>query len=118
MRDVVVSRNIGLRLARSKALESFLAMYQSLNHVLFDPVMPYELFALKNTPEPMLGSAHRLARRVREVERKLGRGVALDKSFAAQADDTDEGPQFLDVIEHEDCLIFSIWWRFLPPEPG
>jgi hypothetical protein len=56
------------------------SMYQSLNHVLFNPVMPYELFALKETSEPMLGTAHRLARRVR----MLGRGVALDKSFAAQ----------------------------------
>jgi hypothetical protein len=55
-------------------------MYQSLNHVLFNPVMPYELFALKETSEPMLGTAHRLARRVR----LLGRGVALDKSFGAQ----------------------------------
>jgi hypothetical protein len=56
------------------------SMYQSLNHVLFNPVMPYELFALKETSEPMLGTAHRLARRVR----MLGRGVALDKSFAAR----------------------------------
>ncbi len=56
------------------------SMYQSLNHVLFNPVMPYELFALKDTPEPMLGTAQRLARRVR----MLGRAVALDKSFTAQ----------------------------------
>ena len=56
------------------------SMYQSLNHVLFNPVMPYELFALKQTPEPMLGSAQRLARRVR----LFGRGIALDKSFADQ----------------------------------
>jgi hypothetical protein len=64
------------------ALDSAIArsMYQSLNHVLFNPVMPYELFALKDTPEPMLGTAQRLARRVR----MYGRGVALDKSFAAQ----------------------------------
>lgn len=55
-------------------------MYQSLNHVLFNPVMPYELFALKDTPEPMMGTAQRLARRVR----MYGRGVALDKSFASQ----------------------------------
>ncbi len=55
-------------------------MYQSLNHVLFNPVLPYELFALKDTPEPMLGTAQRLARRVR----LLGRNIALDKSFAAQ----------------------------------
>lgn len=56
------------------------SMYQSLNHVLFNPVMPYELFALKDTPEPMMGTAQRLARRVR----MYGRGAALDKSFAAQ----------------------------------
>jgi hypothetical protein len=54
-------------------------MYQSLNHVLFNPVMPYELFALKDTPEPMLGTAQRLARQVRI----LGR-AALDKSFSDQ----------------------------------
>ena len=56
------------------------SMYQSLNHVLFNPVMPYELFALKEKPEPMFGTAQRLARRVRTFER----GAALDKSFAAQ----------------------------------
>jgi hypothetical protein len=55
------------------------SMYQSLNHVLFNPVMPYELFALKDTPEPMLGTAQRLARQVRI----LGR-AALDKSFSDQ----------------------------------
>ena len=27
------------------------SMYQALNHVLFNPVMPYELFALKGKPE-------------------------------------------------------------------
>jgi hypothetical protein len=56
------------------------SMYPALNHVLFNPVMPYELFALKDTPEPMLGTAQRLARRVR----MYGRGVALDKAFGAQ----------------------------------
>ncbi len=56
------------------------SMYPALNHVLFNPILPYELFALKGTPEPMLGTAHRLARRVR----LYGRGVALDKAFAAQ----------------------------------
>ena len=56
------------------------SMYQALNHVLFNPVLPYELFALKDTPEPMLGTAQRLARRVR----MYGRSTALDKSYAAQ----------------------------------
>jgi len=39
------------------------SMYQSLNHVLFNPVMPYELFALKDMPEPMLGTAQRATAR-------------------------------------------------------
>lgn len=56
-------------------------LYPALNHVLFNPVLPYDLYALKDTPEPMLGTAQRLARRVR----LLGRTVALDKAFAAQS---------------------------------
>lgn len=60
------------------ASESSIArlMYQSLNHVLFNPVMPYELYALKDTPDPMKGTAQRLAQRVR----RFG-PTALDKSF-------------------------------------
>ncbi len=55
-------------------------LYQALNHVLFNPILPYNLYALKDSPEPMLGTAQRLARRVR----LLGRQAALDKAFAAQ----------------------------------
>jgi hypothetical protein len=60
------------------ASESSIArlMYQALNHVLFNPVMPYELYALKDTPDPMKGTAQRLAQRVR----RFG-PTALDKSF-------------------------------------
>jgi hypothetical protein len=59
-------------------------MYPALNHVLFNPVLPYDLYALKETPEPMLGTAHRLARRVRLIRQAAGRQAALDKAFAAQ----------------------------------
>jgi hypothetical protein len=55
-------------------------LYQALNHVLFNPVLPYDLYAMKEKPEPMLGTAQRLARQVRLI----GRQAALDKSFAAQ----------------------------------
>jgi hypothetical protein len=55
-------------------------LYQALNHVLFNPILPYNLYAMKDKPEPMLGTAQRLARQVRLV----GRQAALDKSFAAQ----------------------------------
>lgn len=59
-------------------------MYPALNHVLFNPVMPYDLYALKDTPEPMLGTAHRLTRRVRLITQSMGRQAALDKSFLSQ----------------------------------
>ena len=54
-------------------------LYQALNHVLFNPVLPYDLYAMKPKPELMQGTAQRLARQVR-----LNRQEALDKSFAAQ----------------------------------
>lgn len=60
-------------------------MYPALNHVLFNPVLPYDLYALKDKPEPMLGTAHRLARRVRLISQSAGRNAALDKAFASQA---------------------------------
>jgi hypothetical protein len=55
-------------------------LYQALNHVLFNPILPYDLYAMKDKPEPMLGTAQRLARQVRLI----GQQAALDKSFAAQ----------------------------------
>lgn len=60
------------------ASESAIArsMYPSLNHVLFNPVMPYDLYALKDKPDPMKGNAQRLAQRVR----RFG-SAALEKSF-------------------------------------
>jgi hypothetical protein len=59
-------------------------MYPALNHVLFNPVLPYDLYALKEKPEPMLGTAHRLSRRVRLISQSDGRLAALDKAFASQ----------------------------------
>src|SRR5882724_8412573 len=37
---------------------------------------------------------------------------------ASHCDDTDESPQFVDVIKHDHLLIFSIGWRFPPLGPG
>jgi hypothetical protein len=59
-------------------------MYPALNHVLFNPVLPYDLYALKQKPDPMLGTAQRLAQRVRLIGKSLGRQAALDKAFASQ----------------------------------
>jgi hypothetical protein len=56
-------------------------MYQALNHVLFNPILPYELYAMKDKPELMQGTGQRLARQVV----KIGRQGTLDKSFAPQA---------------------------------
>jgi hypothetical protein len=57
-------------------------LYQALNHVLFNPILPYDLYALKDKPELMQGTAQRLARQVRMVLRD--RQPAIDKSFVAQ----------------------------------
>jgi hypothetical protein len=59
-------------------------MYPALNHVLFNPVLPYDLYALKQKPDPMLGTAQRLSQRVRLIGKALGRQAALDKAFASQ----------------------------------
>jgi|SRR6202521_3254863 len=57
-------------------------LYQALNHVLFNPILPYDLFTIgKERPELMQGTAQRLARQVRLI----GRQAALDKSFASQS---------------------------------
>jgi hypothetical protein len=53
-------------------------MYQSLNHVLFNPVLPYELYAMKDKPDAMRGTGQRLALKAR----KSDRNTALDKSFS------------------------------------
>lgn len=53
-------------------------LYQALNHVLFNPVFPYELYAMKDTPDPMRGTAQRLARQTK----KASRSESVDKSFS------------------------------------
>jgi len=52
-------------------------LYQALNHVIFNPILPYELYALKETADPMYGTAYRLANLTPEK-------VKLDKRFGAQ----------------------------------
>ena len=44
--------------------------------------------------------------------------VPSRRGKVSRCDDTDEGPQFVDVIDHENLLIFSNWWTFPPPAPG
>jgi hypothetical protein len=60
-------------------------LYQALNHVLFNPILPYDLFAMKDKPELMQGTAQRLARRIRLITATGGKQSVLDKSFADQA---------------------------------
>jgi hypothetical protein len=60
-------------------------LYQSLNHVLFNPVLPYDLYAIKDKPDLMQGTAQRLARRIRVIGAHGGKQSTLDKSFAPQA---------------------------------
>jgi len=55
-------------------------MYQSLNHLIFNPVLPYELYTGPDRrPDPMWGNAYRLSRLA--VQQR----VDLDKIFAPQS---------------------------------
>lgn len=57
-------------------------LFYAMNHVLFNPVLPYDLYALKDKPDPMHGTAYRLARQTAKFE-KDGKHV-LDKPFQPQ----------------------------------
>lgn len=57
-------------------------LFYALNHVLFSPVLPYDLYASKDKPDPMHGTAYRLARQTATLE-KDGKTV-LDNSFQPQ----------------------------------
>ncbi len=58
-------------------------LYQALNHVLFNPLLPYDLFTIdKVRPELMQGTAQRLARQVANLGARPQ--SAIDKSFLAQ----------------------------------
>lgn len=60
-------------------------MYQGLNHVLFSPILPYELYAMKSAPDPMYGTAQRLARQARIASQSVGKKAVLDKAFSGRA---------------------------------
>lgn len=57
-------------------------LYYALNHVLFNPVLPYDLYALKEEPDAMHGNAYRLTRQIVIFENK--RESVLDKPFQPQ----------------------------------
>lgn len=59
------------------------SLYPALNHVLFSPVLPYELYALRPEPELMQGTLQRLARQV-VLRNKRGESV-IDKLFSSQS---------------------------------
>lgn len=53
-------------------------LYQSLNHLLFNPVLPYELYTgPERRPDPMWGTAYRLSALKEDIK-------ALDKPFGHQ----------------------------------
>jgi hypothetical protein len=59
-------------------IEPARTLFQSLNHLLFNPVLPYELYTgPERAPDPMWGNGYRLSRL--SLERK-----ALDKTFPNQ----------------------------------
>jgi hypothetical protein len=58
-------------------------LFYALNHVLFNPVLPYDIYALKDKPDPMHGTAYRLARQTAQLANK-GDKSHLDKPFQPQ----------------------------------
>jgi hypothetical protein len=59
-----------------------MTLFYALNHVLFNPVLPYDLYALKEKPDPMHGTAYRLARQAVKLE--TGGKTVLDSAFQPQ----------------------------------
>lgn len=57
-------------------------LYYALNHVLFNPVLPYDLYAMKSEPDPMHGTAHRLAKQAMRLEKEGAKH--LYKPFQSQ----------------------------------
>jgi len=53
--------------------------YQAMNHLLFSPILPYELYAMKDKPDAMRGTAQRLALKVRDGD--ASKKSSLSKSF-------------------------------------
>lgn len=55
-------------------------LYRGLNHLLFNPVLPYELYTGPNrAPDPMYGNGYRLSLRAERDKEHI-----LDKSFGRQ----------------------------------
>jgi hypothetical protein len=57
-------------------------LYFAMNHVLFNPVLPYDLYAQRDKPDAMHGNAYRLARQTARFE--IDGESVLDKPFQPQ----------------------------------
>lgn len=60
-------------------------LYPAMNHLLFNPVLPYELYNLRDTADMMWGNAYRLTwklNRLNKVPKLLAETV--DKTFGPQ----------------------------------
>lgn len=75
-------RHIGYDFGRQGSAVARTFFY-ALNHVLFNPVLPYDLFALKDKADAMHGNAYRLARQTRMLQES--KQAVLDKPFQPQA---------------------------------
>jgi hypothetical protein len=79
----VIGLKHGTRIAHVKynfgATEPARTLYQSLNHLMFNPLLPYELYSGPDRrPDPMWGNGYRLSRLAAQEK------VDLDKNFAPQ----------------------------------
>jgi hypothetical protein len=57
-------------------------LYYALNHVLFNPILPYDLYAMKTQPDAMHGTSYRLVRLAKQLDNQGER--YLYKPFQAQ----------------------------------
>jgi hypothetical protein len=55
-------------------------LYTALNHVLYNPILPFELYAARPTPDPMYGNGYRLSL----LGTRNTVAPALDKDFPPQ----------------------------------
>ncbi|MHC4661120.1 MAG: hypothetical protein ACYS8W_05470 [Planctomycetota bacterium] len=80
-----VGYNRGTRFTHMKynfgKMEPSRMLFPALNHLVFDPVLPYELYTSPSPepPDPMFGNAYRLARKDKRVPK------SIDKVFPPQS---------------------------------
>ena len=59
-------------------------LYPAMNHLLFNPVLGYELYNQGDRPDPMFGNAYRLTFKINRIRRQGQSDDFVDKTFGPQ----------------------------------